>query len=379
VTPWSTVIASLSIERDEIGVERAPTLSGLVQSDGGTAEVQILNKFERWNLVSGLRVIRLNPEETLSIVAPLPNPPFFLEVTNLQNIGIRDVVSYFYANGQIAEELYITIGTSVERLGGRMVNRSQTNPKFGLTWRPGADTYVRAAVFQAIVGPVTSKQSIRPSLEPMQVAGFGQFLFGAEGELAKNYAFGVDHAVTPDLSIGAEHTERSVEVPFSFIAPPSPEPIISTFSIRESVDRAHIYWSPTLNLALKAGWQYEDFDYHGMVSPYGFSRLRTKRIPLMGTMFLGPTISVRFQGTHIRQNGVFGGAGPGPIPTSTVGKSQFWVFDASVDYRLPNRRGSIELAVKNLTDEEFQFQDTDPENPHIFPKRFLALRFSLSF
>ena len=52
VTPWSTVIASLSIERDEIGVERAPTLSGLVQSDGGTAEVQILNKFERWNLVS---------------------------------------------------------------------------------------------------------------------------------------------------------------------------------------------------------------------------------------------------------------------------------------------------------------------------------------
>ena len=55
------------------------------------------------------------------------------------------------------------------------------------------------------------------------------------------------------------------------------------------------------------------------------------------------------------------------------------VFDASIDFRLPNRRGSIELTAKNLLDEEFRFQDTDPENPHVFPDRFFAVRFSLSF
>ena len=55
------------------------------------------------------------------------------------------------------------------------------------------------------------------------------------------------------------------------------------------------------------------------------------------------------------------------------------MVDASVDYRLPNRRGTVELGVKNLFDTDLRFQDTDPENPQVFPGRFALLRFTLTF
>ena len=61
------------------------------------------------------------------------------------------------------------------------------------------------------------------------------------------------------------------------------------------------------------------------------------------------------------------------------GDDRFWVVDASVGYRLPKRFGIISLEAKNLLDKEFQFQDTDPGNPHILPSRLILFRFTLSF
>ena len=42
-------------------------------------------------------------------------------------------------------------------------------------------------------------------------------------------------------------------------------------------------------------------------------------------------------------------------------------MDLAVQYRLPKRLGLISLGVKNLFDEQFNFQDTDPFNPDVIP------------
>ena len=55
------------------------------------------------------------------------------------------------------------------------------------------------------------------------------------------------------------------------------------------------------------------------------------------------------------------------------------VIDLGVAYRLPGRHGLITLNLNNVFDEEFRFQDLDPENPSIFPERFLSLRFTLAY
>ena len=66
-------------------------------------------------------------------------------------------------------------------------------------------------------------------------------------------------------------------------------------------------------------------------------------------------------------------------PTLAPGEDRFWVLDAFVGYRLPNRRGLLSLTADNLLDESFQFQDVDPTNPSLFPERLISFRFTLAF
>ena len=72
-------------------------------------------------------------------------------------------------------------------------------------------------------------------------------------------------------------------------------------------------------------------------------------------------------------------APPGPFSVTAKGMENFWVVDAAVSYRLPRRYGLISLTVKNLLNNTFRFQDTDPETPGIFPERFLLLNLNLSY
>jgi hypothetical protein len=240
------------------------------------------------------------------------------------------------------------------------------------------ETYVRLAYFETTFGSVVSKQLVPAFLEPMQVAGFPQYVYGTEGEQARNYALGLDHALTDNLRFAAEIRERSVDVPLFYVVPPSPAPVRSDVDIREKLAGARVYWTPLDRLAIKAGWEYEDFDNHGAYSPAYFGWARTNRFPVDTTLFMGQAFSLRLSGTHIRQEGEF--VTSDPMSNDFVpGKSEFWVFDGAFDYRLPGRRGSIEFGIKNLLDEEFRYQDTDPDNPHVFPERFGYARFTLSF
>jgi hypothetical protein len=236
---------------------------------------------------------------------------------------------------------------------------------------------VRIAAFETMQGQFVSRQLQLPSLEPMQVAGLGQYWIGAEGEIARNYEISIDHASTSALRLGARHTERSIDTPFSTGSPASTDAAIEHFYSRESIDNLSLFWAPSSMLAMNLGWQFEDFNNHDAYSPYGFSRLRTKRLPIEANIFIGKALSVRLAGTQIRQSGLF--SAPPPAPGFTPQSSRFWTFDAALDIRLPNRRGSVEFAVKNLLDDDSRYQDTDPENPRIFPERFFLTRFTLSF
>jgi hypothetical protein len=69
----------------------------------------------------------------------------------------------------------------------------------------------------------------------------------------------------------------------------------------------------------------------------------------------------------------------GPDPLIEHGEDRFWTLDLSLGYRLPNRRGIVSLDVSNVLNEDFRFQDTDPENPRVLPERTILLRASLSY
>jgi outer membrane receptor protein involved in Fe transport len=67
-----------------------------------------------------------------------------------------------------------------------------------------------------------------------------------------------------------------------------------------------------------------------------------------------------------------------PGAESIPGSDNFWVVDASINYRLPKRFGLLTVGVKNLFDENFMYQDTDPTSPQILPKRLIFARLTLA-
>jgi outer membrane receptor protein involved in Fe transport len=61
------------------------------------------------------------------------------------------------------------------------------------------------------------------------------------------------------------------------------------------------------------------------------------------------------------------------------GEDQSLVFDASISYRLPKRLGLITVGAKNLFDKSFRYQDSDPLNPMMQPRRLVYGKFTLAF
>ena len=57
---------------------------------------------------------------------------------------------------------------------------------------------------------------------------------------------------------------------------------------------------------------------------------------------------------------------------------QFWLVDAAVSYRFPKRYGFFTVGVTNLFDKEFDYYDTDPDNPRIQQGRQVFCKLTLA-
>jgi outer membrane receptor protein involved in Fe transport len=153
-------------------------------------------------------------------------------------------------------------------------------------------------------------------------------------------------------------------------------PSVQETDWEEELARAYLYWTPHRWLALSAEYQYEDLDREPeFVGPEYFKKIETHRLPL-GIGFFHPCgISTQVKATYVDQEGKFGDPFSGFISDD----DQFWVVDAAISYRLPKRWGFITLEAKNLFDEEFNFQDTDPANPWTVPEQVIIGKCTLTF
>jgi hypothetical protein len=252
------------------------------------------------------------------------------------------------------------------------VDRNQFNPKFGLTWNPLPTTTLRAAVFRTLKRTLISDQTI----EPTQVAGFNQFFDDPEGTDSWRYGLGIDQKFSRDLYAGAEFSRRDLTVPGLI---PGPEGVqIREADWKVDVARAYVYWTPHPWLAVSPEYQFEHFKRPlELIGEEEISTLNTHRLSL-GISFFHPSgFSARLKPTYIDQDGDLGFKGG--FGQVAPGHDQFWVVDASIGYRLPKRWGLITLDVRNLFDEKFKFQDTDPANPQISPQRLISARITLAF
>jgi Tfp pilus assembly protein PilF len=337
--------------------------------DGYLAEVQHLFHTKRFHVISGIGHFDDDSKDILTLTYQPEVPPFFVNDSSIESTRTHHTNLYVYSLINYPKNVTFTIGSSADFFEQEIMDRDQINPKLGLTWTPLPDTTLRAAVFRALKRMLLSNQTI----EPTQVAGFNQFFDDGNGTDSWRYGIAIDQNFSTAVYGGLEFSLRDMEVPFR--DPTLGEQVQKT-DWEEKLGRVYLYWTPHPWLSASGEFQYERLEREPEFVGEGlFTEVKTYRFPL-GINFFHPSgLSAGLKATYVDQEGNFGN----PLIAILPGDDQFWVVDASIKYRLPNRRGFIIFGAKNLLDEKFSFQDTDTGNPVIFPERLLFAKITLAF
>ncbi len=283
----------------------------------------------------------------------------------------KNAYAYGYFDGPASTRW--TLGLAVDDVTADTVNRSRLSPKLGVTWSPDGRTTLRAAALRTVKRELIGKGTI----EPVQVAGFVQFFDDAIGTRADRYALGLDRRLRRDLNLGLEVSWRELKTPYLDLLS---GPQISADS--QQLHRAYAYWTPAPRWALRAEYRYQRAVYadeapRGVESgTWAIFKLRTHSLPL-GVRYTHPVGWLAdVSTTGYRQAGDFLVATRGEHRHA---QDSFWLSDARIAYRLPRHGGVLSLGVLNLFDAKVRFQDTDPQNPQIYPDRLLYGSVSLTF
>jgi tetratricopeptide (TPR) repeat protein len=340
-------------------------------------EIQFLHRSDRYNVVGGGGYFTTDEEidETTVISPPPPPPPIPpippMVIPSRQSTDVDHTNAYVYSQVHFPRKVTWTLGASADFFRGRTVDRDQVNPKAGVIWSPVPSTTLRAAVFRVLKRSLINNQT----LEPTQVAGFNQFFDDTDGTDSWRYGLAIDRKFTATLFGGAEYTRRDLEVPFTRV----------TGSVRETLKvdweeqevRAYMFLTPHPWLSLSIEYLYEKFDRDKEFVAF-IENVETHRVPI-GIGFFHPCgFFSRLRGTYFDQKGNFERKVVPAPGTFSTGSDDFFVVDASLGYRLPKRYGIFTVEARNLFDESFRYQDTDPVSPVLQPERSVFFKITVA-
>jgi outer membrane receptor protein involved in Fe transport len=250
-------------------------------------------------------------------------------------------------------------------------DKDQFNPKIGISWNPLPQTTVRAAAFRVLTRTLITNQT----LEPTQVAGFNQFFDEERATDSWRYGAAVDQKFSSSLFGGVELSTRDLNTPFTQTDPVTGVPKLENANWEEKQLRTYLFYTPHAWVALSAEWIWEKFEREKDHADFA-KEVTTHSVPLGVNLFHPSGFGAAFKAAYINQDGSF--APPFDVENFKDGNGDFWLLDAAVSYRLPRRYGFITAGVSNLTDEKFEYFDTDLNNPHILPDRFFFVRLTLA-
>ncbi len=333
-----------------------------INADTGEAAVYLTG--HRFNIVAGGSAFSglVQPQATV-FGAPVSVPT--IQDTN-QSL-------WLYNNLLPIPELQLTIGGSFDQFRG-IVDRTEFDPKLGASWNLLPNTTLRAAWFTTLRRPLIGDLEFRSgqTIEPTQIAGFNQLFDDDAGTKAQRWGIGIDQKVShpffeaDTLLLGAEWSQRRLSVP---LLPKIDEVVEQTW--KEQLGLAYLSWLPSDRLALNAELDYETSLRPPLAASLdGFSRIRLLQVPIEARYFDPNGLIGLVRTTVVREQGrFFDFATNHLIP----GEGTFATLDMGIGWRYPGRPFIVTFEVENLLDSHFQYQDIDPLNQRIFPRRtFLA-------
>jgi Flp pilus assembly protein TadD len=291
--------------------------------------------------------------------------------------------SYWYNYIKFPSSLTWTLGLSIDAVNDGTYGKfgdgtyNQFNPKFGMLWDITPQTTLRLAGFSVIKRSLLTEQTI----EPTQVAGFNQFFDDYNSANMRRYGVGLDHRFSSTLFSGVEASKREIYSPIVSFS--------STAQTREHLYKAYINWAPVSSLALSLSYEFSilgNFHYVNKNPYFQYSiapHRTTHRLP--------------FRANYFHPNGLFFGLGVNfvvqkledsvPPFQNLSGRSRFVLVDLGMGYRLPRRLGIIRLDIRNLFNENFQYQGVsdrtstaiERDSFYYWPERTIMGQINLAF
>lgn len=313
-----------------------------VIAGGGNYDIYTNRSITDRNLINGL-------------ISNAAKQPFDIDRTN----------GYLYSNLNYGSSLTATLGFSYDSYQERDLSINRFNPKIGLQWNMADNLRLRLAWIEAVKAPLTANQTI----EPTQVSGFNQLYDDINGTQSRRIGIGLDGHYRKRIFSGFEISSRDLQVPL-FI-----QNRVSLNDQKEKLYRAYLYGLPDNKWAVKSEIQFEQFSRDETIT--GPRTIDTLSIPVNLSYFNFHGLFFSLTGTFVRQE-------IDRLENVNNRTENFFLFDASLGYRLPNRRGIISLDARNLFDQSFlfrnqHFQTAEPINPIYLPARTIFTRFTLNF
>lgn len=374
----STIIGSFIyqnavVDQTDDQVPGIPTFLDLLYSshrpeDSLGFELQHLFRSQYINLISGVGHSSVNGRfDTRNDVRA-----FDITFTDSAGTDLDHTNVYGYSYLKPMEKLVLTLGLSGDFTDGDspdMAGIKQANPKFGVTWEPVPGTTFRAAAFRSLKRTLITNQTI----EPTQIAGFNQFFDDFNGTSAWRYGAGIDQKFTKTIFGGVEISRRDLDVK-SFTILPNSVIEKTTANWQENLARSYFFWTPHPWVALRAEYQYEHIN-RDIFKDFGIQKMDTQRVPLGISLFHPSGWNLGMTATYYNQHGVFDRL---DFQSDLPGRDNFWLIDAGLSYRLPKRYGLITVGASNIFDEQFQYYDTDFNNPRIHQGRMVFGKLTLA-
>jgi tetratricopeptide (TPR) repeat protein len=363
-SPSSEIISSFICLNADAKAE-IPNFTDSMKEEGYQFEFKHIYLFERSSLESGVGFFDADLEQQYII------PNYYVEP---ENRDMKHKNIYLYSKINYPDNIIWSLGASYDFFDSN-IETDQLNPKLGFIWNPYSDIAIRASVFRVLKRSLISDQTV----EPTNISGFNQFFDDFEGTDAWCYGLGIDKNFSQSMYAGAEYFRRELDVPFEKVSIATGLSETDTEEWVEDNLRAYIYWIPHPWFSISWQFQYEKFDRGQELNPEMFLNLETIRFPIEFGFSHPNGFYAKVKPTYVHQKGDFliPAQFPDAPPLMISDDDQFWVFDISAGYRIPGDWGSITFEAKNIFNENFRFQDTDPVAPNVYPECQIYIKFSI--
>lgn len=237
---------------------------------------------------------------------------------------------------------------------------SQWSPKIGITLTHWEDLQIRVASYRTFSRSVVANQTI----EPAMIAGFSQLFSDREALSSDNYGIALDYNAGSHFRVGASLLRRLFEGPLLLVEPEKGSE--GTESLFDGYINYQVNTKAQVNVNLQS---LEIKDDSAIGATDGVSQAKNVAVPVEFVYFTDSSLSLSITESYLKHNIDFS------VSPDTLGndRASVYVTDLKARFRLPQKRGVMEVGVKNLFDnntEIVEFSQADATYLGGYPSRF---------